>query len=166
MSLRMNRVALLAAMATLMLHAGAPPGFAEDTNETPGTVTCRIDRPVFVSQPEVNGRIVVKGQDNAVATVQCADLAFQEVFVIGGSLYFEWLPPGADPVDGWVRTSCCDYQRALYRGFGSMTFSNSQTFPADHPSQGEQHRACIKIDEPHFYEALCQEFPAIDPVGT
>lgn len=127
-----------------------------------GNVSCRTDKPVFVSQPEYDGRITIKGEDDAATTVECVDIMLVAEEDISGVLYIEWLKLGGNadnPLD-WNRVEDADTPCAsrMAHGVGACTAVLSYVFSANHPSQGRPHRACIKLDAPQNFAPLCQTF--------
>jgi hypothetical protein len=125
-------------------------------------ISCRVDKPAFVSQPEFDGRITVKGEDDAATTVECVDLMLQAQDLIDGVLYIEYLQLWGDPNDDedWVRVTEADrpVTGSMIHGVGVAPGLLSYVFPANHASQGRPHRACIDLDEPKDFAPLCQTF--------
>ncbi|MGH2711747.1 MAG: hypothetical protein ACRDH9_11150 [Actinomycetota bacterium] len=125
-------------------------------------ITCRVDKPVFVSQPEIDGRVTVKGEDDAATTVECADLMLEAQEVIDGTLYVQYLRlyGNADIDADWIRVDAADrpVTGSMAHGVGAAAGVLSYVFPANHPSQGRPHRACIDLAWPKDFAPLCQVF--------
>ena len=129
-----------------------------------GNISCRAERPAFVSQPEIDGRITVKGEDDAATSIECVDLMLEAQDLIYGELYVEYLPLHADPVTGWqlVDETMTPVSGRMVKGVGVAPGVLSYVFPANHVSQGRPHRACIDAYQPANFDPLCQTFASVE----
>jgi hypothetical protein len=120
---------------------------------TTGNITCRSERPAFVSQPEVNGRVVVRGEDTAASAITCADALLEATDIISGQLYVEY----QDRFGNWIRISEMNTPMSgrMTRGIGVAPGVVDYIFPANHPSQGRPHKACVEVYAPNRLPAVC-----------
>lgn len=131
-----------------------------------GNISCRVEKPVFVSQPEIDGRITVKGEDDAESSAECVDIQLEAQDLIWGWLYVEWLKPGGDPNNplDWNRVWDADTPCSgrMIKGVGACVAVLSYVFPANDPSQGRPHRACLDLDAPANFAAVCTTSPSLE----
>lgn len=130
---------------------------AAEAASTPGNISCRADKPVFAAQPEFDGRITVKGEDTAATTVECVDLFLIAQEVISAELYIEW----RDTTGAWrlIEKTRTPISGRMSKGVGVAPGFVDYVYPANDPSQGHPHRACVRLDAPVAISApFCQVF--------
>lgn len=117
-----------------------------------GNETCRVDVPVLVSQPEIDTRVTVKGEDTAATTVECVDLLLQSTELITATLYVEYRSS-----TGWVRVAptVTPGSSRMVRGAGALSLALDYVYPAGDASQGKPHRACVDLHTPKDFLPLC-----------
>lgn len=150
--------ALLATENNNLLHYQQEAGQATSGEN----ITCRVEKPVFVSQPEFDGRVTVKGEDDAATTVECVDLMLEAQDLIDGILYVEYLRlNGNANLDAdWIRVGLATrpVSGSMIHGVGVADSVLSYVFPANDPSQGRPHRACVDLAAPKDFAPLCTAF--------
>lgn len=118
-----------------------------------GNETCRADVPVLVSQPEIDSRVTVKGEDTAATTVECADAMLQSTALIYATLWIQYQSAPGTWVD--VTETITPGQVRMVRGVGVLPLAVDYVYPAGHISQGKPHRACVDLHTPKDFAPLC-----------
>jgi hypothetical protein len=118
-------------------------------------VSCRVERPEIVSQPEVDSRVVVKGEDSGAGSSECVDLQGDD-FYHSGEMYFEYL----NQYNVWVRV--WDYtafrSQTSTRGTSALPIVADYIYPVDHTATNHMiHRACYDLHTPQNFAPLCSE---------
>jgi hypothetical protein len=133
---------------------------------TSGNISCRPERPIFVSQPEVDSRITVKGQDTAATAITCVDLMLSSNANISGELRIEYLRAGGratNPAD-WelAPNGRAPIAGRMISGVGTALGVADVVYPANHESAGRPHRACVRTFAPNDLPDLCTVSPNVD----
>ena len=118
-------------------------------------ISCRVERPEIASQPEVDSRVVVKGEDSGAGSSECVDLQGDD-FYHSGEMYFQYL----NEYNVWVRV--WDYtafrSQTSTRGTSALPIVADYIYPVDHPATDHMiHRACYDIHTPQNFAPLCSE---------
>lgn len=148
------------AAATAETEAANTAHYAAVAAQVGNNISCRVERPVFLSQPEVDGRVTVKGEDTAASAITCVDLMLEATETISGELYIQWQPMAG----GWttVEKTRTPMSGRMVRGVGTAPGVVDHIYPANDPSQGRPHRACVVVFYPVPLPALCQTFLGMD----
>jgi hypothetical protein len=127
----------------------------DSTNTQLGDVSCRVDPPALVSQPEIDGRVIVRGEDTAAGTIECVDLFLQATDVIIGEIYVEWRRAPGD----WVKVDATSRvgSSQMNDGVGVVPLLLDYVYPAGDDASGKIHRACIDVIAPRDYLPFCSE---------
>jgi hypothetical protein len=126
--------------------------FQQVATQSVNNETCRADVPVLVSQPEIDTRVTIKGEDSAATSVECADAMLSSTALIQATLYVQYRS-----TTGWVTVpeTITPGSSRMVRGAGALPLVVDYVYPAGHVSQGKPHRACVDLHTPKDFLPLC-----------
>lgn len=148
------------AAATVETESVNAQHYASLAAQVGNNITCRAEKPVFVSQPEVDGRVTVKGEDTAVTAITCADATLNATNQILGRLYIEFQKPDRS----WELITATNTQISgrMLRGAGTAPGAVDYIYEANDESQGRPHRACVEGFAPNVLAPLCSVFATLE----
>ncbi len=134
--------------------------YAAVAAQATSNISCRSERPVFVSQPEIDGRVTVKGEDTAATAITCVDLLLAATDLISGELYVQW----RTSTGTWMTVDATKTPLSgrMVRGVGTAPGVVDYIYPPNDPSQGKPHRACVVVFTPNALPPLCQTFASTE----
>jgi hypothetical protein len=114
---------------------------------------CSVEQPHMVPQPELDIRTVIKREDVAVGSSECADGGYGH-FYHEAEMYFEYL----NNFDVWTRTTeyTARASNTSTRGVSVLPITADYLYPTDHPGTFHAiHRACYRLIRPISRWPLC-----------
>jgi hypothetical protein len=123
---------------------------------TGDNISCRVEAPALVSQPEIDGRVTVKGEDTAAASAECIDLMLQAQDLMRAEMTPEFRKPNGEWIV--VDDATTPGNSRMIRGAGVLPIVVDFIYPANDPSQGLPHRACYTLFQPKSFPPLCTVF--------
>lgn len=144
-----------------------------------GNWSCRVEKPAFVNQGEVNSRVVVKGEDIAESSAECVDIRLlvpQDNITL--RLFLEYYDPHPleqtwkpilDENGEEIKTECT---LSSVKGVGAVVCTLDYVFPANSEFQNRLHRVGAELLSPKSFPPVYTvgisprlDDAALDPVG-
>lgn len=135
-------------------------------SQTNDNISCRVEAPAFVAQPEVDGRVTVKGEDTAVAAAECADLQLAANYQLTLKMTLEYFDPRSRAWVPILDSSGVAVQRVCsqpsLKGVAAVQCVLDEVLTANNPASGKLHRVGAQLLSPKTFAPLYTE----SPLGT
>lgn len=115
--------------------------------------SCREDLTTPVYQPQIDGRVIVKGEITAAGNIACADIQLESNALIDGEMTLQWREPGV----GWKTESHArvPLNTRMVKGAGTAPGVMNYVLPYNHPAIGNPVRVCIQTFAPDWSPPRC-----------
>jgi hypothetical protein len=135
--------------------------FQDVATQNNDNISCRVEAPVFVAQPEIDGRVTVKGEDTAVSAAECVDLmlvADYQLTLLMTLEYFDtdlriWRPI----LDANGRAIAKRCSTPSVKGVAALVCPLDAVLTANNAASGKLHRVGAALESPKQFAPLYTE---------